>query len=142
MHLEYQSLLQEHPELAGRLRAMPGSIFSGRIRRADGATGVFFCYRLPALDIEQGEFTEEAGMARWYLYDLERQAILEEPGEIIESIRSEPATPRTFEMDEEMLIQIRDKVLKHIKNTYLKSLDAPVGVKPTLKCWMELVEQS
>ena len=28
----------------------------------------------------------------------------------------------------------------HIKNTYLKRVDAPVGVKPSLKCWMELNE--
>lgn len=24
------------------------------------------------------------------------------------------------------------------KNSYLKRVDAPVGVKPSLKCWMEL----
>ena len=34
---------------------------------------------LPALDKEVGEFTEEAGTTRWYLYDLDRSAILEEP---------------------------------------------------------------
>ncbi len=33
---------------------------------------------------------------------------------------------------------MRDEVLKHIKNTYLKRIDAPVGVEPTLRCWMEL----
>ena len=27
---------------------------------------------------------------------------------------------------------------KHIKNTYLKQVQAPIGVKPNLKCWMEL----
>jgi len=27
---------------------------------------------------------------------------------------------------------------KHIKDTYLKSLQAPIGVKPVLKAWMEL----
>jgi superfamily II DNA/RNA helicase len=29
---------------------------------------------------------------------------------------------------------------KHIKNSYLKRVDAPAGVKPSLKCWMELNE--
>lgn len=33
---------------------------------------------------------------------------------------------------------IRAKVEKHIKNGYLKRIDAPIGVKPSLKCWMEL----
>ncbi len=96
--------------------------------------------RLPALDKETGEFTEEAGTTRWYLYDLDRDAILEEPGEIIESIRSKPNTPRKCVTEEKTLKEIRAKVIKHIKNTYLKRVDAPVGVKPTLKCWMELNE--
>ena len=32
------------------------------------------------------------------------------------------------------------KVQRHITNTYLKRIDAPVGIKPSLKCWMELNE--
>ena len=119
---------------------MPGAIFSGRKRPAKGARGVFFCYALPALDKEAGEFTEEAGTTRWYLYDLDRDAILEEPGEIVASIRSKPETPRKCTTEEKTLVEIRAKVEKHIKNTYLKRVDAPVGVKPALKCWMELNE--
>ena len=138
LHLEYQALLQEHPELAGMLRELPASIFSGRKRPAKGARGVFFCYRLPALDTEVGEFTEEAGTTRWYFFDVDRDAILEEPGEIIECIRSKPNTPHKRVMEESRLLDLREKVLVHIKNTYLKRLDAPVGVKPILKCWMEL----
>jgi superfamily II DNA or RNA helicase len=142
MHLEYQALLQELPQLEENLRRMPGSIFSGRKKPPKGSRGVFFCYRLPALDIEKDEFTDEAGTARWYLFDFDRDEILEEPGEIIESIRSKPSTPRHCAMEELTLVEIRDKVLKHIKNGYLKRLDAPVGVKPTLKCWIELNEDS
>ena len=56
----------------------------------------FFCYALPALDNELNEFTEEAGTTRWYLYDLDRQTILEDPGEIVESIRSNPKTLRAL----------------------------------------------
>ena len=36
--------------------------------------------------------------------------------------------------------EIRGKIEKHIKNGYLKRVDAPVGVKPALRCWMELNE--
>ena len=36
------------------------------------------------------------------------------------------------------LADIRAKIEKHIKNTYLKAAQAPVGVKPVLKAWMEL----
>ena len=140
MHLEYQRLLDEMPGLAERLEGLPGAVFSGRERPKKGIRGVFFCFALPALDNVLGEFTEEAGTTRWYLYDAERDAILEEPSEIVESIRSTPETPRTCVIGEPDLVAIRDKVLKHVKNTYLKRVDAPVGVHPRLRCWMELNE--
>ena len=138
MHLEYQALLQADPALEASLKRLPGSAFSGRKRPAKGARGVFFCYALPALDKEAGEFTEEAGTARWYLYDLDSDAILDQPGEIVAAIRSTPETPRKCTTEEKMLVDLRAKVEKHIKNTYLKRVDAPVGVNPALKCWMEL----
>ena len=140
MHLEYQTLLEEDPELSDRLVGFPSAIFSGRKRPAKGTRGVFFCYALPALDKEKREFTHEAGTTRWYLYDLDRDSILQEPGAIIASVRSKPSTKRSCKMEKPTLTDIRAKVLKHIKNTYLKRVDAPVGVKPALKCWMELNE--
>lgn len=138
MHLEYQALLQADPDLERRLKGLPGATFSGRKRPAKGVQGVFLCYALPALDKESGEFTEAAGTTRWYLYDLDRDTVLEEPGEILASVRSKPNTPRHCVTAEKTLIEIRAKIEKHIKNSYLKRIDAPVGVKPSLKCWMEL----
>ena len=141
MHLEYQALLEADPELEARLARFPGSIFSGRKRPANGVRGVFLCYALPALDKEKNnEFTEEAGTTRWYLYDLDREAILEEPGEIVASIRANPETPRRCTTEEKTLLDIRKRIEKHIKNSYLKRVDAPVGVKPRLHCWVELNE--
>ena len=60
------------------------------------------------------------------------------PEEIIALIRSTPETPRSTEMAQKDLSEIRKKIEKHITNTYFKSVQAPVGVKPALKCWMEL----
>ncbi len=34
---------------------------------------------------------------------------------------------------------IRREMDKHVKNTYLKKVRAPIGVKSTLLAWMELV---
>jgi hypothetical protein len=138
MHLEYQDLLAADASLLGRLERLPGATFSGRARPKNGVRGVFFCYALPALDKEKDRFTEAAGAARWYLFDLEREAILEEPHEILASIRSKPATPRVCKMPHTTLSEIRTRIEKHIKNSYLKRVDAPVGVRPNLKCWMEL----
>ena len=141
MRLEYQKLLGENPELEGHLSELPGAVFSGRKLPAKGTSGVFFCYGLPALDTEKGEFTEEAGMTGWYLYNLGTDDILHEPAEIIESIRSKPNTARKCVTEQRTLIEIRDKVRQHIKNTYEKRLDVPMDApKPSLKCWMELNE--
>ena len=140
LHLEYQDLIKEDPNLEKRLRHFPGAVFSGRKRVPKQLLGVFFCFALPALDKETGEFSEEAGTTRWYFYILERETILEDAGEIAASIRSKPDTPRKCITAPKTLSDIRAKIEKHIKNSYLKRIDAPVGVKPSLKCWMELNE--
>jgi hypothetical protein len=35
------------------------------------------------------------------------------------------------------LVEIRKKIEKHIKDSYFKQVQAPIGVKATLKAWME-----
>jgi hypothetical protein len=74
----------------------------------------------------------------WYLYDLESGKIVEEPARIAALIRSTPNTPRHCTFAKETLTDIRAKVERHIKNTYLKSVQAPLAVKPALKAWLEL----
>jgi len=143
LHLEYQSLVQADPELEARLLRLPGATFSGRQRPEKGMRGVFFCYALPALDLTTGQpdtFTLEAGTTRWYLYDLNREKnpILNDPGEIASSIRSTKETPRRCTVEQRTLLDLRTQVEKHIKNSYLKVVQAPAGVKPILRAWMEL----
>ena len=147
LRLEYQELLAAQPDLAERLKAFPGRIFSGRQHPVEGHQAAFFCYALPAPDLSgavpEGEglpWTEAAGRVGWYLFDLASGAIEEAPESIVDVIRSQPNTQRKRGIEDRMLTEIRAKVEKHIKNTYLKRVDAPVGVKPVLKCWMELNE--
>ena len=47
------------------------------------------------------------------------------------------ATPRSVVLAQTDLHDVRPKVETHVKNTYLKQMQAPVRVKPTLKCWIE-----
>lgn len=144
--LEYQALLTKYPDLADRIKALPGRVFSGKQHPSPGAQGVFFCYALPGAERVSGEasaeaevrWSEEAGPTRWYLYDLRTEKIEEEPARIIGLIRSEPDTPRHCTMDRGALSEIRGKLEKHIKNTYLKQVQAPIGVSPNLKAWLEL----
>ena len=94
MHLEYQELLAPIPRSRLAWSSCRAQSSAAASASTNGLRGVFFCYALPALDKETNEFTAEAGTTRWYLYDLDRDAMLEEPGEIVASIRSKPETPR------------------------------------------------
>jgi superfamily II DNA or RNA helicase len=146
MHLEYQKLLQDYPDLENRLSVLPGRVFSGKQYPAGSSKAVFFCYSLPAPTAEDREreatnaelWKEESGITQWYLYDLNSEKIFEEPSEIIDLIRSTPDTPRYTSLQPQTLTEIRNKIEKQIKNTYFKKVQAPVGVKPVLKAWMEL----
>ena len=64
--------------------------------------------------------------------------ILEDTSDIITSVRCEPQEPRRCSADPETLKEIRTSVRKHIKNTYLKKIEAPVGVDIKLIAWMEI----
>jgi superfamily II DNA or RNA helicase len=156
MHLEFQKLLADTPGLQQRLSQLPGRVFSGKEHIKPGTKALFLCYALPAEDktqrgadvssagsagIPPGDasiWSTEAGKAGWYLYDLATGKILEQPEEIVAFIRSTPETPRRVTLPQADLHDVRLKVEKHIKNTYLKQVQAPVGVKPVLQCWMEL----
>ena len=142
MHLEYQRLLKKHPDLLAHIEALPGRVFSGKAHPTPGARGVFFCYALPAPAASEagGEpaWTEEAGEARWYLFDLASETIADDPTKILALIRCAPDTPRKHDIPNQTLSEIRGKVEKHVRNTYLKQVQAPIGVKPVLKAWMEM----
>ena len=146
MHLELQRMLEADASLAQRLDRLPNRVFSGRAHPAPGTQAVFFCYCLPAPpnageDMATGQvslWTEELGETRWYLYDIATGHILDQPAEIVGLIRSQPDTPRCCTLPHPQLSEIRAKVEKHIKNTYLKQTQAPATARPTLKAWMEL----
>ncbi|OHE18578.1 MAG: hypothetical protein A2X96_00030 [Syntrophobacterales bacterium GWC2_56_13] len=141
MHLEYQQLLKDYPDLAERLALLPGRVFSGKAHPQTEARAVFFCWALPALSKKPDgseAWSEENGTTGWYLYDLIGERIISEPADIIGLIRSTPATPRQRVIPEKTLSEIRAVLEKHIKNTYFKRMQARVGVKAVLKAWMEL----
>jgi SNF2 family DNA or RNA helicase len=138
MQLELERLLKQHPDLAGRLDRLPGRVFSGKGHPKEGASAVFFCYTLPGEDRERKQWTEEAGRAAWYLFQLPDGRVLDQPEDIDGFIRCTPETPRRCSLPHPTLREVRLKVERHIANTYLKKVQAPLGVQPILRCWMEL----
>ncbi len=149
LQLEYDRLAGADAGLEDRLANLPGRVFSGKRHPTPEARAVFFCYVLPAVDRKaekmaggEAPWTEEAGRAAWYLYDLATGQVQDDPTKIVEAIRCRPDTPRHCTTAKETLSEVRAKVERHIKDTYLKSVQAPLGVKPALKAWMELVGTS
>lgn len=138
MHLEYQELIQQNPDLLQKIQYLPLKIFSGKEHISPGAKGVFFCYLLPAKDVSTGEWRDDAGFTKWYLYEIDSDNIIDDVANILQYIRCDIDTPKKQTIPHKSLKEVRQKMDKHIKNTYLRSVQAPIGVKPLLKAWMEL----
>ena len=145
MHLEYQRLLNQHPDLPERLQALPGRVFSGKVHLQPGTKAVFFCFALPGKDntvsvpeLESDAWTLAAGRTEWLLLDLQSGNVLDDAAAIDAVIHCEPETPRHCYIAQTTLSQARAKVEKHLKNGYLRQVQAPLGVVPQFVAWMEL----
>lgn len=145
LRLEYNRLMAEHPELAGQLAGFPLKVFSGKANPKPDSMAVFFCYRIPrpdsnVLDTETGQprWSDEAGLTVWACFDLQTDKVLTEVSAIATLIRSTPDTPRKTAIEPATLSELRKKVEKQLTTEFLRPLQAPLGVAPVLKCWMEL----
>ena len=94
---------------------------------------------MPAKNVTTDEWDDQAGFTCWYLYNLTTGEIEDDATRIFPLIESEPDTSRQTATAKETLTAIRRKMDKHVKNTYLKKVQAPQKVKSTLLAWMELV---
>jgi hypothetical protein len=131
--------------LIERLPNFPLKTFSGKASPSPDTQAVFFCFRIPrpdpeTLDPKSGQplWTESAGDTVWLLFDLDGKTIAAEPARIANFIRSEPNTKRECKFDHAALAALREKAEKQLSKTHLRPLQAPVGVAPVLKCWMEI----
>ncbi len=145
LRLEYDEMVNNHPELASVLPVFPLKAFTGKVSPRPDIRAVFFCHRIPRpdpnlVDAESGEprWSDAAGFTVWTCCDLEMRKVASDPGTVAELIRSLPSTPRHCSLDRVALSDLRKKVEKQLIADHLRSLQAPVGVSPILKCWMEL----
>lgn len=145
LRLEYEQLVRDHPDLAAQLPGMPLKLFSGKKSPKKGVRAVFFCFRIPRPDpalIETADgaarWSESAGETVWICTDPEGKAVAQTPGAIADLIRSLPDTPIHHALDRAGLSKLREKMEKELIKSHLRPLQAPVGVSPVLKCWMEM----
>jgi hypothetical protein len=137
--------VQGHPELAAELDSLPLKLFSGKQHPTSGVKAVFLCFRIPRPDpdlvpLEGGElrWSDRAGFTVWICSDLAGEHLASDPAAIADLIRSLPETPRRCAIDRADLSVLRKKVEKEVTKVHLRPLQAPPGVTPILKCWMEL----
>jgi hypothetical protein len=136
MALEYQRLMMENPGYENIAAALPLKIYSGKT--AVTKKGFFFCYELPGKR-PGGSWTSGDGFYRWYFLEPDSGEISESAYDIWGMIKSEKDTPRVLAVKEEQFTVIRKTVEAHINRSYMKAIQAPVGVKPRLVTWMQLV---
>ena len=81
---------------------------------------------------------EASGKPAWLYFDFTSDSITEGLREIADAIRSAPDTPRHVTTARDRLRAARDGALKHVANGYMKQMQAPPGVEPVIKAWMEI----
>ena len=145
LRIEYQTLVRDHPELAAKLDTLPLKIFTGRAHPTPGTKALFLCYRIPGPDKALQEapddairWSESAGYTVWLLFDPEGNIVTPSPDNIANVVRSAPDTPDLRVWRESDLKKLREKAEELLNKQHLKPLQAPIGVFPVLKCWMEL----
>jgi hypothetical protein len=79
-----------------------------------------------------------AGEVKWFFYDAETGKVTADLDETWRAVRCSSGTPRHVEKGVENLTQARKAIEKHIKDTILRNLQVPQGVKPVLLAWMEI----
>ncbi|MFC1737755.1 helicase-related protein [Planctomycetota bacterium] len=168
MRLEKQRIESEHPDLWQSLENLPRRLFSGKkagvgfgpivnkrgeeIERIEPnlRPGLFACYRMPPvigkaaenlIEVTKEKYDPEGhpqGEVKWYFLDAETEEISELPEQTWTAVRCSPDTKRVIKKGVTKLAPARKAIEKHIKNTYLKDIQAPIGAKQTLLAWMEI----
>ncbi|MBW2637503.1 MAG: DEAD/DEAH box helicase family protein, partial [Deltaproteobacteria bacterium] len=168
MRLEKQRIESESPELWPSLETLPRRLFSGKkagsgfgpvvnrrgeeVRHIEPSSrpGLFACYRMPPIVGQAAtnlmELTTEKldpekhapGEVKWYFRDTETGKITEVLEQTWTAVRCARGTERIVEQGVANLAETRKAIEKHVKQTYLKDIKAPIGAKPTLLAWMEI----
>ena len=135
MALAYQNLMLENIDYGKIIKELPSMMYSGKVGKKN-ASGVFFCYQLPMKD-DQSEWTNANGVCHWYYVNSDG-TVTDGMYDIWKSIESPKNTPRVLMINAAEFKEVRKKVEAHIRKTYLRMVQAPIGVNPRLVTWMQI----
>ena len=133
--LAYQELLKNNPDYISEVLALPKKMFSGK--NTNSIKGYFFCYELPIKKAD-GTWSDGDGLYRWYILDESSGIVLQQPYEIWETIKCERDETRVFSSSECEFSEKRKAIENYIKKSYMRVVQAPMGVKPRLVTWLQL----
>lgn len=133
--LAYQELLADNPNYENEVTTLPKKMFSGRL--ASEIKGYFFCYELPIKRLD-GTWSSGDGMYRWYILDTETGSVLQQPFDIWNAIKCDCEESRVFTPTEQEFAEKRIRIEDYIKQSYMRTVQAPIGIKPRLVTWMQL----
>lgn len=139
MRLIYEEILKNHPELKQQLPNYPKRLFSGKKGKTVESQGLFAAFRMPPIKKETDFGIEEIpGECKWYLYTSKLDEIFEVTEKIHDVIAADMSTERNVvknfdELRKELKIIETRAILRQLKN-----MQALVGEKAKLICWMEI----
>lgn len=136
MALAYQELLAQNDGYEDLVLTLPKKMYSGKL--ASTRKGFFFCYELPTKRVD-GTWSDGDGIYRWYLLDPENNTITDQTYEIWKAIQCDKDEARYLSLKQDKFDELKKKVDTHIKKNYLRAVQAPIGVKPRLVTWIQLV---
>ena len=136
LQIELEKISRDYPELYARLPKLPRRLFSGK--QADESThGIFCAYRFPPREIIEGQENGN-GELRWYFWDAERDKVIEGVENIHKAIRSAYDVSRYTVQTWDGRKNVRKKIESHIRNSYLRAINANQNYRYKLVCWMEV----
>jgi len=135
IQLAYQNLMKDNPGYENTVAGLPKRMFSGKVKV--GIKGMFFCYRLPVKNLK-GEWDDQEGLCKWYILDTTTNRIIDVPYEIWQEIITKKDEPRIVSVTADEFLDCIKQIEGHIKKTYLRAIQAPIGVNAKLITWMEL----
>ena len=133
--LDYQELLSNNPDYENTVIGLPKKMFSGKF--SSEVKGYFFCYELPVKRAD-GSWSNGDGLYKWFILDVATGNVLQQTFEIWNAIKCPPEEPRVFATTEIDFSEKKKTIENFIKKSYLRVVQAPVGVKPRLVTWMQI----
>jgi superfamily II DNA or RNA helicase len=140
MRLLFVDILKTDPWLRDQLPRLPKRLFSSKEGIGPSCKGVFAAYRYPPREVEDGSGTvlTVPGECKWYFHRYDSDDVVEDLQAIHEVIESQVHTPRVGQRAIAELRQSLNLIEQRKVHPELRNMQAMVGEKATLVCWMEV----